>query len=305
MRDLKNKLTSGKNTKNIKNRRGKSFGYQVLGFGAGGAAPLLYIEATGGTITEDGDFKVHTFTSPGTFCVSAVGCCKTPSTFADKISYIVVGGGGSSGGWNGAEAGGGGAGGFRANNASAGGCFSPVSPLASPVGAFTVTAQGYPISIGAGSPAVSGPGVQGTDGGSSSGFSITSAGGGGGGSGASPGGNPGRDGGSGGGGGGQAGGTRPGGSGNVPPTSPPQGNPGQTSGAPPFPGGGGSGGGAGGPGTPYPAPSNYNSTPHGITGADVGYASGGPSNTMGGQPGLGQRPGLAGGVIVRYKFKGT
>jgi len=36
MRDLKNKLTSSKNTKNIKNRRGKSFGYQVLGFGAGG-----------------------------------------------------------------------------------------------------------------------------------------------------------------------------------------------------------------------------------------------------------------------------
>ena len=36
MRDLKNKLTSSKNTKNIKNRKGKSFGYQVLGFGAGG-----------------------------------------------------------------------------------------------------------------------------------------------------------------------------------------------------------------------------------------------------------------------------
>ena len=42
MRDIKNKLTSGKNTKNIKNRKGKSFGYQVLGFGAGGsvAAPV-------------------------------------------------------------------------------------------------------------------------------------------------------------------------------------------------------------------------------------------------------------------------
>jgi len=39
MRDLKNKLTSGKNTKNIKNRKGKSFGYQVLGFGAGGSVP--------------------------------------------------------------------------------------------------------------------------------------------------------------------------------------------------------------------------------------------------------------------------
>ena len=40
MRELKNKLTSGKNTKNIQQRRGKSFGYQVLGFGAGEAAVL-------------------------------------------------------------------------------------------------------------------------------------------------------------------------------------------------------------------------------------------------------------------------
>ena len=37
MRDLKNKLTSSKNTKNIQNIKGKSFGYQVLGFGAGGS----------------------------------------------------------------------------------------------------------------------------------------------------------------------------------------------------------------------------------------------------------------------------
>ena len=42
MRDLKNKLTSSKNTKNIKNRRGKSFGYQVLGFGSGGGARAPY-----------------------------------------------------------------------------------------------------------------------------------------------------------------------------------------------------------------------------------------------------------------------
>ena len=41
MRDLKTKLTSGKNTKNIKSRKGKSFGYQVLGFGSGG--PLGYV----------------------------------------------------------------------------------------------------------------------------------------------------------------------------------------------------------------------------------------------------------------------
>jgi len=52
MRDLKNKLTSSKNTKNIQNRRGKVFGYQVLGFGAGGggAAPadVDYLIVAGG-----------------------------------------------------------------------------------------------------------------------------------------------------------------------------------------------------------------------------------------------------------------
>ena len=33
----------------------------------------LYITATGGTITTCGNFKVHTFTGPGTFCVSCAG----------------------------------------------------------------------------------------------------------------------------------------------------------------------------------------------------------------------------------------
>ena len=44
MRDLKNKLTSGKNTKNIQRRKSKSFGYQVLGFGAGGGKEILSVE---------------------------------------------------------------------------------------------------------------------------------------------------------------------------------------------------------------------------------------------------------------------
>jgi hypothetical protein len=60
MRDLKNKLTSSKNTKNTQSRRGKSFGYQVLGFGAGGAVSP-FIKATGGTITTSGDYKIHSF----------------------------------------------------------------------------------------------------------------------------------------------------------------------------------------------------------------------------------------------------
>ena len=51
MRDLKNKLTSGKNTKNIQSRKGKMFGYQVLGFGSGGGpgiANLSYLVIAGG-----------------------------------------------------------------------------------------------------------------------------------------------------------------------------------------------------------------------------------------------------------------
>jgi len=47
-----------------------SFGYQVLGFGSGGPSGPAYIVATGGTITCSGDYKIHTFTGDGTFCVS-------------------------------------------------------------------------------------------------------------------------------------------------------------------------------------------------------------------------------------------
>src|SRR6056300_290721 len=48
-----------------------------------------YISATGGTVTESGDFKIHTFTGDGTFCVSS-----TSSVSANnEVSYIVVAGG--------------------------------------------------------------------------------------------------------------------------------------------------------------------------------------------------------------------
>ena len=70
-----------------------------------------FISATGGTVTCSGNCKIHTFTGPGTFCVSTIG-----SAANSIVSYMVVaggaGGGGSEGGaWGGA--GGGGAGGFR------------------------------------------------------------------------------------------------------------------------------------------------------------------------------------------------
>ena len=44
MRDLKNKLTSGKNTKNTQSTKGKMFGYQVLGFGGGITLPTFDVE---------------------------------------------------------------------------------------------------------------------------------------------------------------------------------------------------------------------------------------------------------------------
>ena len=70
MRNLKNKLISSKNTKNIQSRKTKSFGYQVLGFGSGGSAPPPFVEATGGTISIEGNHKIHAFTGDGTFEVT-------------------------------------------------------------------------------------------------------------------------------------------------------------------------------------------------------------------------------------------
>ena len=140
MRDLNNKLTTGKNTKNIQQRKAKSFGYQVLGFGAGGAGNP-FIEATGGTTSTCGNYKIHTFTSPGTFTVCKVATCAGENV----VSYMVVAGGGGGG-----RTGGGGAGGFREyKNSNDGYTASPLN--GNPGGtAITVTAQGYPITIGAG-----------------------------------------------------------------------------------------------------------------------------------------------------------
>jgi hypothetical protein len=179
-----------------------------------------YIVATGGTITCCGDFKIHTFTGPGTFCVSCAGNCAGSNT----VDYLVVAGGGGAG-FN--YAAGGGAGGFReSHSVPVSGCYT-ASPLATPT-ALPVSATGYPITVGAGGPG--GPPTTSSRAcsGSNSVFStITSAGGGGGGAGGSP--SPvsdgnGRDGGSGGGAGGYGPGTRGGGCGNQPPVSPPQGN---------------------------------------------------------------------------------
>ena len=68
-----------------------------------------FVTATGGTTTTSGDFKIHTFTGPGTFCVSGLSTVPAENT----VSYLVVGGGGAGGVDYG---GGGGAGGFRLSN---------------------------------------------------------------------------------------------------------------------------------------------------------------------------------------------
>ena len=196
---------------------------------------VTFITASGGTETTCGDYKIHTFTGPGTFTVCQVGDIGT-------VDYLVVAGGGSAGRACGNfGSGGGGGGGMRISGGTASGCYA-VSPLGSPVSALPVTAQGYPITVGGGGSPVSsdGPGNSG----SNAVFStITSAGGGAGGGGSAPSSNIGVNGGSGGG----ANNVAAGGTGNTPPVSPPQGQPGGTNPAAPTPAavGGTGGGGAG------------------------------------------------------------
>ena len=176
-----------------------------------------YVAATGGTITTSGDFKIHTFTSSGTFTVTAAGQASGSNT----VDYLVIAGGGA--GYDGVAGGGGGAGGYRE---------SFPNPA---TGGLSVTAQAYPITVGAG-------GGASTSGANSIFSSITSAGGGAGGNYLANG----TAGGSGGGGGGTDGNApsnTTGGAGNTPPVSPSQGNNGGSTPAHPTGTLGGSGGG--------------------------------------------------------------
>ena len=248
-----------------------------------------YVTATGGTITNSGDYRIHTFTGPGTFCVSSGGTAAPGSgTGSNLIDYIVVAGGGGSGGnyKHIQGGGGGGAGGFRASPGSASGCYT-ASPLgAAPAVSLPAPIAAYPITVGAG-------GTGGTKNGCTAATSginsvatlsttITAAGGGAGGSPSSgPNCQAGSNGGSGGGGAGIGG---SGGSGNSPPTNPSQGN----NGGGGAPGGatlGGSGGGATGAGSTSPNPGTSPSVPSRGAGATscisaspVTYSTGGRFN---------------------------
>ena len=48
-----------------------------------------YVAATGGCVVTCGNFKIHTFFSPGTFCVSNAG----NSGGSNSVDYMVVAGG--------------------------------------------------------------------------------------------------------------------------------------------------------------------------------------------------------------------
>ena len=61
------------------------------GDGTGPVEPVVFITATGGTVTTDGDYKVHTFTSSGTLNVT-----NTTGTLA-SATYLISAGGGSGG----------------------------------------------------------------------------------------------------------------------------------------------------------------------------------------------------------------
>ena len=286
-----------------------------------GVPQKTYIQATGGTITTSGDYKIHTFTSDGVFDVTGIG---NTAGGGATTSYVVVAGGGSGGTTNpGGSGGGGGAGGFREGAVPSDPYYPARSPLAATSG-LTVSVQPYSITVGGGGTANSSPGRHYGGSGNTSTFStISSAGGGGGGASCSS--NPptaGRPGGSGGGGGFGPGPAAVGGTGNTPPVSPPQGNNGGAGedGGTVSAGGGGGAGGAGTtaiwPGTPGQGGNGIASS---ITASPVTRAGGGgryhPSgpgpdagsaNTGGGGGGAYCGTGGNGGpgvVIIRYKYQ--
>jgi len=210
---------------------------------------IATVSGSGNTLTTAPDcanYKIATFTGPGTFCVSQIGNSPAnPSGGPANASFLVVAGGGGGDNGGGAYGGGGaGAGGFRTDHPST-------------AGTIPLSVSGIPIQVGAG-----GSGGPSETSGANSVFStITSAGGG---SGRTPGGS-----------GGGAAKTNPNGTGNTPPTTPPQGRDGGTPAGLAGAGGGGSGGTGG---TPAP---NQRGGPGGIgtantiTGSSVTRAGGG------------------------------
>jgi hypothetical protein len=239
------------------------------------AAIPPFIQATGGTITTCGNFKIHTFTGPGTFTTTSIA--PGPSGNPNVADYLVVAGGGA-GGKGTSVGGGGGAGGYRFSATS----YTSPSPLKAPAGLTIAASTSYPITVGGGGG--SPPATDKGDTGSATTFSsITSAGGGGGGGGPeTP--SPARNGQPGGSGGGSTYGPGPTapdttvGSGNTPPVSPAQGNNGGKGNPQSASHGGGGGGGftaAGGNGSDPAAGDGGAGLAISITGSPVAYGGGG------------------------------
>jgi len=249
-----------------------------------------FVVASGGTETTSGDFKIHTFTGPGSFVVSSAGNPAGSTT----VDYLVIAGGAGGGCGGGGPAGGGGAGGQRTSYCN------PATPM-------TITATTFPVTVGAGGAGSTFYGSPGGTGVPSVFNGITSAGGGGGGghphSDPTPN-PPGKPGGSGGGGGGPGSPVAPGGIGNTPPVSPPQGNtggdgpPGATPGNGMGAGGGGGSGGGGNNGgnNNNPAGAGGPGTANSITGSSVtrGGGGGGAYNSQGTANGAPGGPGGGG-----------
>lgn len=209
---------------------------------------LAYLNATGGTVSLINGYKLHTFTSSGTFAITNLNTASLKS-----LDILSVAGGGGGGRGNGTEGGGGGGGGFISQTG-----VTADANLAIVIGAG---GAGYASNaVNSGNPTT-------VIGGSTS---ITSIGGGGGGGGGGYGGvaNPG---GSGGGGNGSA---------------PPGGNAGAGTPGQGFPGGtgladfGGGGGGASQAGD-TPTGKGGDGAPSLITGANVIYAGGGGASVNG------------------------
>jgi hypothetical protein len=324
-----NNITVGRNSSNIngdaadftisKNYAAISFvyvdataGWRSVDTSDASSVVNQFVAATGGTIATCGNYKIHTFTGPGTFTVTNTGPGST------TVDYLVVAGGGG-GAPNVFNTGGGGAGGFRESVPSP--AAWTASPLANPGGALPVSVQGYPITVGAGG-TVSPTGVAG---GNSVFSTITSAGGGG----ARDFNQSGLSGGSGSGSGGTTGAPPfPGGAGNTPPVAPPQGNTGGTGASYPSYDAGGGGGGAGGIGLNSAGPIGTGGdggagVSTSISSSAVTYSNGGVGSGTATAPnspirnpafaanrtanqGDGAYPGFNGGsgiVVIRYKFQ--
>jgi len=243
-----------------------------------------YMAATGGTTSDDGDFRVHTFTGPGTFTVTAIG----NSLGSDSISYTVIGGGGAGG--TGPTGGGGGAGGYREGKGAPDNYCA--TPLAAPGHSIPSVPVAFPITIGAGGSAGSGGpeafnSSNGNSGSPSTGLGFVGAGGG------KGTGQPANSGSTGpGAAGGSGGGNNPSFpnaayAGNTPPVSPPQGNPGGNSHpGSPTPAEVGGGGGAISTSQPTGVWTGGCGAETNISGSSVGRAGGGGggSSTAGGLP---------------------